>query len=170
VPAVTSGGRQRAWVTGASPLVLADGGADVAITATSRDGIPAGREASSPVAGKCLAISSVHARGAAPNLAAYGASKAAVESLVQTAAREWAPNSIRVNALAPGYVATDMTAPLLADKQKNAAILERVAAGRLARPDEVAAGAIYLLSVQATLPDQPSRSMVAGSRADPRSA
>jgi NAD(P)-dependent dehydrogenase (short-subunit alcohol dehydrogenase family) len=96
-----------------------------------------------------VVLSSVHARRAAENLAAYGASKAAVESLVRTASREWAPHAIRINALAPGYVTTDMTASLLSSPERSSSLLERVATGRFAEPREVATAALYLLSADA---------------------
>src|SRR5690606_26643598 len=60
--------------------------------------------------GSIVAMSSVHARSAGKRLAAYSASKGAIEALVRTLAVEWAPLGIRVNALAPGYVETDLTA------------------------------------------------------------
>ncbi|HZC26238.1 MAG TPA: SDR family oxidoreductase, partial [Actinopolymorphaceae bacterium] len=56
--------------------------------------------------GSLVAVSSIHARVAGPLLAAYSASKGAIEALVRTLAVDWAPDRIRVNALAPGYFET----------------------------------------------------------------
>lgn len=74
--------------------------------------------------------------------AAYEASKAAVHALTRACAVELAPRGIRVNAVAPGWVATDMTAAI--DETLRAAYLRGVPLGRFARPEEVAEAVLFL--------------------------
>ena len=61
----------------------------------------------------------------------YAASKGGVAQMTMALANEWAAHGVNVNAIAPGYVATDNTAALRADPQRNPAILARIPAGRL---------------------------------------
>ncbi|GAA2634218.1 glucose 1-dehydrogenase [Actinomadura fulvescens] len=89
-------------------------------------------------------LSSVMGTKGAPGQAVYGASKAAVLGLTVAAAKELGPAGIRVNAVAPGFVDTDMLATLPAPERE-----ERVAAtalGRLGRPEDVADVVAFLLS------------------------
>ena len=74
--------------------------------------------------------------------AAYEASKAAVHALTRACAVELAPHGIRVNAVAPGWVATDMTAGI--DDERRAAYLRGVPLGRFARPAEIAEAVLFL--------------------------
>lgn len=74
--------------------------------------------------------------------AAYEASKAAVHALTRACAVELAPHGIRVNAVAPGWVATDMTAGI--DEATRAAYLRGVPLGRFARPEEIAEAVLFL--------------------------
>jgi 3-oxoacyl-[acyl-carrier protein] reductase len=79
-------------------------------------------------------------------MAAYDASKAAVKMLTQAAAREVAATGVRVNAVAPGTVETDLTLGLATPDQLAALATERVPMGRLGRPEEIAAAVAFLSS------------------------
>jgi len=76
----------------------------------------------------------------------YTASKSAVMGLTRLLANELAPHNINVNAIAPGYMATDNTAPLRADAARNKAILARIPAGRWGEPSDLAGIAVFLSS------------------------
>jgi NAD(P)-dependent dehydrogenase (short-subunit alcohol dehydrogenase family) len=89
-------------------------------------------------------VSSIHGSRAYPRLLAYAASKGGVEMLTRSLAVEWAPRGIRVNSLAPGYIETEMTAGLRENPKLSAEILAQVPLGRFARPEEIAAGALFL--------------------------
>ena len=76
----------------------------------------------------------------------YAASKGGVAQLVKALANEWAPLGVNVNAIAPGYIATDVTEPLQKDPARNASILARIPAGRWGRPDDLRGAALFLAS------------------------
>jgi 2-deoxy-D-gluconate 3-dehydrogenase len=76
----------------------------------------------------------------------YAASKGAVAQLTKALANEWASKGINVNAIAPGYMATDNTAPLRADPVRSKAILDRIPAGRWGTPEDVANVVAFLSS------------------------
>ncbi len=76
----------------------------------------------------------------------YTASKSAVMGLTRLLANELAAHNINVNAIAPGYMATDNTAPLRADPERNKAILARIPAGRWGEPSDLAGIAVVLAS------------------------
>ncbi len=80
------------------------------------------------------------------NVPGYAASKGAIGSLVKALANEWAGRGVNVNAIAPGYVATDNTAALRQDVDRSAAILSRIPAGRWAEPDDFKGPAVFLAS------------------------
>ena len=80
------------------------------------------------------------------NVPGYAASKGAIGSLVKALANEWAGRGVNVNAIAPGYVATDNTAALRQDAERSAAILARIPAGRWAQPDDYKGPAVFLAS------------------------
>jgi NAD(P)-dependent dehydrogenase (short-subunit alcohol dehydrogenase family) len=79
-------------------------------------------------------------------MAAYDASKAAVRMLTQAAAREVAGTGVRVNAVAPGTVETDLTRGLASHDQLHELARQRVPMGRLGRPEEIAAAVSFLAS------------------------
>jgi NAD(P)-dependent dehydrogenase (short-subunit alcohol dehydrogenase family) len=81
-----------------------------------------------------------------PGRAAYCATKHAIEGLTKALAVEWAPHGIRVNTVAPTFVETPLTRPMLADPEFRAEVLSRLPTGALATVDEVAAAVAYLLS------------------------
>jgi len=82
---------------------------------------------------------------------AYHATKGALVNLTRALAIEWAPQRLRVNAVAPGFVETPLTAKLLADQAMRTEIVARTPLGRLATPDEVAAATLFLVSDAASM-------------------
>ncbi len=76
----------------------------------------------------------------------YAASKGAIGQLTKALANEWAPKGVQVNAIAPGYVATDNTVALRADPVRNPAILARIPAARWGVPDDFKGAVVYLAS------------------------
>ena len=76
----------------------------------------------------------------------YTSSKSAIAGLTRALANEWAKHNINVNAIAPGYMATDNTAALRADAARNQAILERIPAGRWGTPDDLQGIVVFLAS------------------------
>jgi NAD(P)-dependent dehydrogenase (short-subunit alcohol dehydrogenase family) len=101
--------------------------------------------------GRLVVLSSQMGSVGYPGRAAYCASKHAVDGLVKALAVEWASSGVTVNALAPTFVETSLTRPMLADPEFRAEVLRRIPAGRLGEPDEVAAAAAFLLSPDAGL-------------------
>ncbi|WP_336058167.1 2-dehydro-3-deoxy-D-gluconate 5-dehydrogenase KduD [Nitratireductor sp. CH_MIT9313-5] len=77
---------------------------------------------------------------------AYTASKHAVAGLTKLLANEWAAKGINVNAIAPGYIATNNTQALREDPDRAKAILDRIPAGRWGDPDDIGGTAVYLAS------------------------
>jgi NAD(P)-dependent dehydrogenase (short-subunit alcohol dehydrogenase family) len=77
---------------------------------------------------------------------AYSASKGGVAQLTKSLAIRWAPDGIRVNALAPGWIETPLTGPLREDPARSQAILARTPLGRWGRPEDVAGAALFLAS------------------------
>jgi len=76
----------------------------------------------------------------------YAASKGAIAQLTKALANEWAGKGINVNAIAPGYIATDNTAALRADETRNNAILARIPAGRWGTPEDLSGALVFLCS------------------------
>jgi 2-dehydro-3-deoxy-D-gluconate 5-dehydrogenase len=76
----------------------------------------------------------------------YTASKSAVMGLTRAMANELAPHGIQVNAIAPGYMATDNTAPLRADATRSKSILDRIPAGRWGEPEDLMGAVVFLAS------------------------
>jgi 2-deoxy-D-gluconate 3-dehydrogenase len=74
----------------------------------------------------------------------YTTAKSALAGLTRLLANEWAPGGVNVNAVAPGYVATDNTAALRADPVRSAEILARIPAGRWATAADIASAYLYL--------------------------
>jgi 2-deoxy-D-gluconate 3-dehydrogenase len=96
--------------------------------------------------GKIINIASLMSFQGGILIAAYTASKGAVAQLTKLLANEWAGQGINVNAIAPGYIETDLTRPLREDPDRNPAILARIPAGRWGRPDDLAGAAVFLAS------------------------
>jgi 2-deoxy-D-gluconate 3-dehydrogenase len=76
----------------------------------------------------------------------YAAAKSGVAGLVKALANEWAPHGVNVNAIAPGYIATDNTEALRNDANRSRAILERIPAGRWGAASDLAGATVFLAS------------------------
>ncbi len=76
----------------------------------------------------------------------YAAAKSGVAGLVRALSNEWAGHGVTVNAIAPGYIATDNTQALQDDPDRSRSILERIPAGRWGRPDDLGGAAVFLAS------------------------
>ncbi len=76
----------------------------------------------------------------------YAASKGAIGQLTKALANEWAPHNVQVNAIAPGYIATDNTAALRADDARYTSIVARIPAGRWGDPDDLKGVTVFLAS------------------------
>jgi 2-deoxy-D-gluconate 3-dehydrogenase len=76
----------------------------------------------------------------------YTAAKHGIAGLTKALANEWAPRGVNVNAIAPGYIATDNTQALRDDPARNEAILARIPAGRWGTPDDLAGATVFLAS------------------------
>jgi 3-oxoacyl-[acyl-carrier protein] reductase len=100
--------------------------------------------------GAVVMVSSVTGTIGSPRLAGYGAAKAGLTHLTRTLAREWADRGVRVNAVSPGYVETELTAPLLAVERLRAEVLDATPLGRLATIEEVVAPTLFLASDEAS--------------------
>lgn len=96
--------------------------------------------------GKVINIASLMTAAARRGVAAYTASKGALGQLTKALAIDWAPHGILVNAIAPGYVATDMNEALLADAAFVDWVNKRCPLGRWATPDEIAWPVVFLAS------------------------
>jgi 2-dehydro-3-deoxy-D-gluconate 5-dehydrogenase len=77
---------------------------------------------------------------------AYAASKHGIAGVTKALANEWAKERINVNAIAPGYIATENTKALREDTVRNRAILDRIPEGRWGKPEDVAGGCVFLAS------------------------
>jgi 2-deoxy-D-gluconate 3-dehydrogenase len=96
--------------------------------------------------GKIINIASLLSFSGGITVPAYAASKGGVAQLTKALANEWANNNIQVNAIAPGYFATDNTANLRADETRNREISARIPAGRWGQPQDLAGAAVFLAS------------------------
>jgi 2-deoxy-D-gluconate 3-dehydrogenase len=77
---------------------------------------------------------------------AYAASKGGVAQMTKALSNEWASKGICVNAIAPGYIATDMNTALMEDKDRASSILARIPAGRWGSPEDFKGAVVYLAS------------------------
>jgi 2-dehydro-3-deoxy-D-gluconate 5-dehydrogenase len=96
--------------------------------------------------GKIINIASLLSFQGGIRVPSYTAAKSAVMGLTRLMANELAPHRINVNAVAPGYMATDNTAPLRADPQRSAEILGRIPAGRWGEPEDLQGAVVFLAS------------------------
>jgi 2-dehydro-3-deoxy-D-gluconate 5-dehydrogenase len=96
--------------------------------------------------GKIVNIASVLAFQGGIRVPAYSASKHAVAGLTKALANEWAARAINVNAIAPGYMATDNTQALRDDPQRSQQLMERIPARRWGQPDDLAGAVVFLAS------------------------
>lgn len=96
--------------------------------------------------GKIVLVASMLSFVGGRNAAAYAAAKSGVAGLTRSLAVEWAPLGIGVNAVAPGWFATELTGPLRADPARSASLLSRIPAGRWGEPDDLRGAAVFLAS------------------------
>jgi len=96
--------------------------------------------------GSILNFASMYSFTGAGHAPAYAASKGGVAQLTKSLAIGFATDNIRVNAVAPGWIETAMTAPARADQARNSAILSRTPMGRWGKPDDLAGAALFLTS------------------------
>lgn len=100
-----------------------------------------------PVTGASVVnVVSIGAARAIEGMSYYNAAKTAVVALSRTAAREWGPRGVRVNCVGPGWIDTDLSAPLLAQPDFVEQTLARVPLGRFGRPQDIAGVAAFLVS------------------------
>jgi 2-deoxy-D-gluconate 3-dehydrogenase len=96
--------------------------------------------------GKIINIASLLSFQGGIRVPSYAAAKGAVAQITKALANEWAVKEIQVNAIAPGYIATNNTAQLRADPERSKAILDRIPAGRWGEATDVAGTAVFLAS------------------------
>ena len=96
--------------------------------------------------GRIINVTSLLAFQGGVTVPAYAAAKGGLAQLTKALANEWASKGINVNAIAPGYIETDVTAPLRADAVRNRQILERIPAGRWGHPADMAGVVVFLAS------------------------
>jgi len=99
--------------------------------------------------GKIIHIASLMSDLARPTVVPYTAAKGGVRQLTRGMAVELAPHGVQVNAIAPGYFATEMNRALIDDAEFNAWVCKRTPAGRWGQPDEIAGLAVFLASAAA---------------------
>jgi 2-deoxy-D-gluconate 3-dehydrogenase len=107
--------------------------------AAARRMLPRGR-------GKIINVASMLSFQGGIRVASYTASKSGLAGVTKLLANEWAARGVNVNAIAPGYMATDNTVALRADEKRNAEILSRIPAGRWGQPSDLAGAAVFLAS------------------------
>ncbi len=96
--------------------------------------------------GKIINIASMLSFQGGITVPSYTASKSGVAGITRAMANEWAKHGININAIAPGYMATDNTAALRADAARSASILERIPAGRWGENSDLKGTAVFLAS------------------------
>jgi 2-dehydro-3-deoxy-D-gluconate 5-dehydrogenase len=96
--------------------------------------------------GKIINVASLLSFQGGIRVPSYTASKSGVMGITRLMANEWAKHHINVNAIAPGYMATDNTAPLRQDPKRSEDILQRIPAGRWGVPDDLKGIAVFLAS------------------------
>jgi 2-deoxy-D-gluconate 3-dehydrogenase len=96
--------------------------------------------------GKIINVASMLSFQGGVFVPSYTAAKSGLTGITRALANEWASHNINVNAIAPGYMATENTAPLRADAVRSKAILERIPAGRWGTPDDLKGAVVFLAS------------------------
>jgi NAD(P)-dependent dehydrogenase (short-subunit alcohol dehydrogenase family) len=106
----------------------------------------AGRIMTSDRKGSIILFSSIRSQVVEPGQGAYAATKAGIVQLVKTAAAEFGPHGVRVNAIGPGVIETPLTAPIKANKAWYDAYAAKSVFNRWGRPEEIAGPAVFLAS------------------------
>ena len=96
--------------------------------------------------GKIINIASLLTFQGGIRVPSYAAAKSGVGGVTKAMANELAPKGVQVNAIAPGYIATNNTAALQADETRNRQIMDRIPAGRWGRPEDIGGAAVFLAS------------------------
>ena len=100
--------------------------------------------------GRIINTASIMGTVARPTIPAYVASKAGITGITKALAVELGPHGVTVNAIGPGYVATEMNTALVEDPEFNSMVESRTPVGRWGRPDEIASAAVFLASDEAS--------------------
>ncbi|MBB4128756.1 2-deoxy-D-gluconate 3-dehydrogenase [Xanthomonas translucens] len=106
----------------------------------------AGRHFIAQGSGKIINIASMLSFQGGIRVPSYTASKSGIAGITRLLANEWGAKGVNINAIAPGYMATDNTAQLRADAARNQSILERIPAGRWGVPEDLGGTAVFLAS------------------------
>jgi 2-dehydro-3-deoxy-D-gluconate 5-dehydrogenase len=106
----------------------------------------AGRHMIERGSGKIINIASMLTYQGGINVPGYTASKHAVAGVTKALANEWAGKGIQINAIAPGYMTTNNTAPIVADENRYRSITDRIPAGRWGAPDDMKGPVVFLAS------------------------
>lgn len=106
----------------------------------------AGRHMIANGGGKVINIASMLTFQGGIRVPSYTASKSGIGGLTKLLANEWATKGVNVNAIAPGYIATNNTAALQADEVRNKSIVDRIPAGRWGDPSDLGGAAVFLAS------------------------
>ncbi len=106
----------------------------------------AGRHFIAQGSGKIINIASMLSFQGGIRVPSYTASKSGIAGITRLLANEWASKGVNINAIAPGYMATDNTAQLRADADRNKAILDRIPAARWGEPSDLGGTAVFLAS------------------------
>lgn len=96
--------------------------------------------------GKIINVASMLSFQGGSSVPSYAAAKSGVAGLTRALANEWASLGINVNAIAPGYFATEVTAAIRTDPERSAALLARIPAGRWGEPDDLQGAVVFLAS------------------------
>jgi 2-deoxy-D-gluconate 3-dehydrogenase len=96
--------------------------------------------------GKIINVASMLSFQGGVIVPSYAAAKSGVAGLTRSLANEWAKHNINVNAIAPGYMATENTAPIRADVARAETILARIPAGRWGTPEDLQGAVVFLAS------------------------
>jgi 2-deoxy-D-gluconate 3-dehydrogenase len=106
----------------------------------------AGRYMVAQKSGKIINIASLVSYQGGILVPAYASAKGAIAQLTKALANEWSSQGVNVNAIVPGYIATDMNEALMNDPVRSRQILERIPAGRWGKPDDFKGPAVFLAS------------------------
>ncbi|MCL2659881.1 MAG: glucose 1-dehydrogenase [Acidobacteriaceae bacterium] len=119
---------------------------DVNLTSVFRMCQRCGREMIKRGSGKIINIASVQSFTGGFTIPAYAASKGGIAQVTKALANEWASLNVNVNAIAPGYILTDLTRPIYDDPVRSKEILDRIPVKRWGTPDDMKGTVVYLAS------------------------